>query len=344
MPMQRAMFQYELPEALIAQSPLPERTASRLLTLDGASGACRDGHFHDLETLLQPGDLLVLNDTRVIPARLFGHKASGGRVEMLIERVLDEHRALAFMRASKPCRTGLQITLEGGGAAQVISRDGDLYELQFDSGGELTAYLEQHGHMPLPPYIHRADNTSDRRRYQTVFARCPGAVAAPTAGLHFDQAMLQRLGDKGVAECTITLHVGAGTFVPLRVEQIEDHQMHSERVEVTPSVCQAITETRERGGRVIAVGTTSVRALESAAAAGEVEPFSGETKLFLYPGCQFRVVDALLTNFHLPESTLLMLVCAFAGTQAVLDAYRHAVEEGYRFFSYGDAMFLTRKP
>jgi S-adenosylmethionine:tRNA ribosyltransferase-isomerase len=337
--MRRTDFTYELPEELIAQEPLAERGASRLLVLDGATGRHTDRRFAELSELLAPGDLLVVNDTRVIPARLFGRKPTGGKVEVLVERVLDETRALAHLRASKTPGEGARIDLEGGAHANVAGRDADLFVLRFDR--PVRELLEAHGHVPLPPYIRRADAASDRHRYQTVFAARPGAVAAPTAGLHFDQALLERLAARGIRQACVTLHVGAGTFQPVRVADIRAHRMHPEFLEVGPAVCDAVAATRRRGGRVVAVGTTVVRSLETACRRGAARPFRGMSDLFIYPGYRFRAVDAIITNFHLPESTLLMLVCAFAGTRAVLDAYRHAVSARYRFFSYGDAMFLT---
>jgi S-adenosylmethionine:tRNA ribosyltransferase-isomerase len=340
--MKTSDFHYHLPEELIAQQPLPERSASRLLTLDGNSGQYRDRQFRDLPEFLKPGDLLVFNDTRVIPARLFGHKESGGKVELLIERVLDQHRALSHVRASKSPKPGQRLLLEAGIEATVAGRQDDLFELRFSGEDNLVTLLERHGHMPLPPYIQRDDALADRERYQTVYASQPGAVAAPTAGLHFDQAMLDQLGQMGVRSTTVTLHVGAGTFQPVRVEDIREHRMHSEIIDVSGDVCRQVTDTRARGGRVVAIGTTAVRCLETASHDGECRPYSGETDIFIYPGYRFRAVDALLTNFHLPESTLLMLVSAFAGYENILRAYRHAVEEKYRFFSYGDAMFITR--
>lgn len=334
-------FQYNLPADQIAQYPLPERGASRLLVLDGRTGERADRMFRELPELLAPGDLLVFNDTRVFPARLRGRKrASGGRVEVLIERLLDERRALAHVRASKAPKAGAALELAGGElSAEVVSRCDDLFELDFGAGEPLLARLERSGEVPLPPYIERAPEASDAERYQTVYARSPGAVAAPTAGLHFDHSLLHRLDERGVERATVTLHVGAGTFRPVRVDRIEDHQMHAETVEVPAATCEAIAAARERGGRVVAVGTTVVRSLESAVdEAGTVQPFAGETRLFLLPGSIFRVTDALVTNFHLPGSTLLMLVCAFGGYEPVMAAYRHAVAAGYRFFSYGDAM------
>lgn len=340
--MRRADFSYPLPRELIAQHPLPERTASRLLALDGGSGALRDLRFADFPSLLRPGDLLVVNDTRVLPARLLGRKASGGACELLLERILDPRRILVQARASKGLRPGTSISLPGGATALVIARHGELHELALDR--DALAYFEAHGNMPLPPYIGRAAEDSDRERYQTVFADQPGAVAAPTAGLHFDQATLQALESEGVATARLTLHVGAGTFQPLRSDDIAAHRMHAERFRVPASTVAAIEAARRRGGRVIAVGTTVVRALESAAATGAIAAVEGETDIFIVPGHRFRVVDALLTNFHLPESTLLMLVSAFAGRERVLAAYHHAIAGSYRFFSYGDAMFVTPDP
>lgn len=337
--MQVADFQFDLPDELIARYPLPERSASRLLVLDGADGGVQHRRFADLPQYLRAGDLLVFNNTRVIAARLFARKETGGRAEILVERVLDADRVLAHVRASKAPQAGSRLLLEQG-AATMLARHDSLFELQFDR--PVLPLLEQIGHMPLPPYIDRADELSDRERYQTVYARHTGAVAAPTAGLHFDQAMLQQLAGMGVATAFVTLHVGAGTFQPVRVAQVEQHQMHHEWLEVSRQVVDAVQACRERGGRVVAVGTTSVRALETAAAGGELKPFSGDTNIFIYPGRSFNVVDVLVTNFHLPQSTLLMLVSAFAGYSATMSAYRQAVAEKYRFFSYGDAMLISR--
>lgn len=336
--MQRTDFHFDLPEGLIAQQPTAERTGSRLLTLDGESGARADGRFADLLALLRPGDLLVFNDTRVIPARLFGRKESGGQVEVLVERITGECEVLAHVRASKSPRAGGRLILEEAIEVGVVGRDGALFMLRFPA--PVLGLLKQYGRMPLPPYIDRVAAEADSERYQTVYARKEGAVAAPTAGLHFDEGMLARIKALGVASAYVTLHVGAGTFQPVRVDDIREHPMHSEYIEVPPAVVEAVAATRRRGGRVIAVGTTVVRSLESAARSGELTAYSGETNIFIYPGYEFRVIDALVTNFHLPESTLLMLVCAFAGYDNVMAAYRHAVEEHYRFFSYGDAMFL----
>ena len=341
MRMRKSDFHYSLPPALIAQHPAPARSASRLLHLDGASGAVRDLRFTDVASLLQAGDLLVFNDTRVIPARLFGQKDSGGRVEVLIERVRDARHVLAQLRASKPPKPGQKMTLEGGITAVVQKREGEFYALEFDGAQPVADMLDRVGHMPLPPYIGRADDSTDRERYQTVYARHRGAVAAPTAGLHFDGPLLERLKDQGVESAFVTLHVGAGTFQPLRVDDIREHRMHAEYLSVPRETCTKINTAKEAGRRVVAVGTTVVRALETATAGGRANPFEGETDIFIYPGYRFKAIDALLTNFHLPESTLLMLVCAFGGTQNVLQAYRHAVQQKYRFYSYGDAMFIT---
>lgn len=335
-------FHFDLPESLIARYPLAERRASRLLVLDGESGSLAHRRFTDLLDHLRPGDLMVFNDTRVIPARLFGQKASGGKLEILVERVLDEHRVLAHVRSSKSPKPGSEILIDGGGRAEMLARQDALFELRFDE--PVLALLDRVGHMPLPPYIVRADDAADRERYQTVYAQRSGAVAAPTAGLHFDEALLEAIRNKGVETAFVTLHVGAGTFQPVRVERIEDHHMHREWLEVSQGVVDAVAACRARGGRVIAVGTTSVRSLESAARDGELKAFSGDTDIFIYPGRPFHVVDALVTNFHLPESTLLMLVSAFAGYAETMAAYAAAVENGYRFFSYGDAMYITRNP
>ncbi|MFC3609109.1 tRNA preQ1(34) S-adenosylmethionine ribosyltransferase-isomerase QueA [Stutzerimonas tarimensis] len=340
--MRVADFSFELPECLIARHPLPQRRASRLLVLDGPTGELAHRQFTDLLDYLRPGDLMVFNDTRVIPARLFGSKLSGGRLEILIERVLDERRVLAHVRSSKSPKPGSRIRLDGGGEVEMRARHDTLFELVFDE--PVLPLLERIGHMPLPPYIDRPDEDADRERYQTVYARNTGAVAAPTAGLHFDEPLLQAIRDKGVETAFVTLHVGAGTFQPVRVDRLEAHQMHSEWLQVGQEVVDAVAACRQRDGRVVAVGTTSVRSLESAARDGELKAFSGDTDIFLYPGKPFHVVDALVTNFHLPESTLIMLVSAFAGYAQTMVAYQAAVEARYRFFSYGDAMFITRNP
>ena len=346
--MRRQDFSYPLPDALIARQPTARRSASRLLYIP-VDDAPRDLLFTDLVDLLRPGDLLVMNDTRVIPARLYGTKRTGGRIEILIERILASDdgdsdnaggRALAQVRASKRLRKGARLEIEGGIEVEVLGRVVDLFELVFHDARSVLDILYDLGHVPLPPYIDRPDSREDRERYQTVYAARPGAVAAPTAGLHFDAELLDSLDSKGIERCFVTLHVGAGTFQPVRVERLDDHVMHSEYVEVGATVCAAVNKARACGGRVIAVGTTSVRALETAMRNGEIRPYAGETALFIYPGYTFCGVDAMITNFHLPESTLLMLVCAFGGMQRVLDAYRHAVEHAYRFYSYGDAMFV----
>jgi S-adenosylmethionine:tRNA ribosyltransferase-isomerase len=334
--MQISDFDYALPEALIARYPASERRASRLLDV---GQSLVDRRFADLPTLLRPADLVVFNDTRVIPARLHGAKETGGRVEILVERVQDERHALAQVRASKSPRPGVKIELAGGAEATVVGRSSEFFELEFST--PVLPLLDSVGEVPLPPYLGREAETGDTERYQTVYARDPGAVAAPTAGLHFDQAMLDETLAGGVRHAYITLHVGAGTFQALRREQIEENRLHQERVIVDAATSEAVTETRSAGGRVIAVGTTAVRALETASRSGSIAPFSGETELFILPGYEFRSVDAMITNFHLPQSSLLMLVAAFAGRERVLDAYAHAVREEYRFFSYGDSMFLT---
>ena len=339
--MQVADFDYELPERLIAQQPPAVRGASRLLRVDRES--LTDASFPDLEHLLAPGDLLVLNDTRVIPARLLGRKDTGGRIEVMVERVLDRGRLRAQLRASKTPRIGAVIGFGDRMSLAVADRAGGFFDLEVGGGGDVSSLLAAHGTVPLPPYIRRAPAAADRERYQTVYARRDGAVAAPTAGLHFDRDLLARIAARGVESTWVTLHVGAGTFQPLRCERVEDHAMHAEWVDVGAQSCARIVAARARGGRVVAVGTTAVRALESACADGEPRPFCGDTRLFIHPGYQFRCVDAMVTNFHLPRSTLLMLVCAFAGRERVLAAYRHAVAAAYRFFSYGDAMWLTRE-
>ena len=334
-------FTFDLPERLIAQVPLPDRSASRLLCLDRGNGHLSDRRITDLPSLLRAGDLLIFNDTRVIPARLFGKKASGGAVEVLIERVLDERLVWAHVRASKSPKPKSVLILEGELQVEVRGRQGELFELAFLGEESVLDALNRKGRIPLPPYMQREAGVEDRERYQTVFARVPGAAAAPTAGLHFDQPLLEVLAARGVDTAYVTLHVGAGTFQPPRVEIVEEHVMHRERVFVSAQVVDKIAATKARGGRVVAVGTTVVRSLESAAASGVLAPLQGETQIFIYPGYQFKVVDALVTNFHLPTSTLLMLVSAFAGKQAVLNAYKHAVTEEYRFYSYGDAMFIA---
>jgi len=345
--LKKSDFHYDLPAELIAQAPLPERSASRLLVVPPGEAAFEDRHVRDLPGLLRAGDLLVFNDTRVIPARLFGHKqGSGGRVEILIERLLPGNEARAQVGASKPLKPGGRIELNAGGEAEVLGRDGEFYHLRFAVDGALESWLLHAGRLPLPPYIRREPGADDDERYQTVFARRVGAVAAPTAGLHFDEALLEALRAGGVQFGHVTLHVGAGTFQPVRVDDIAEHRMHSEWLNVGAGLVEQVRRTRAAGGRVVAVGTTVVRALESAWCKsgalldGELQPFAGDTRIFIFPGYRIRSVDALLTNFHLPESTLLMLVSAFAGKDRMFEAYRHAVRERYRFFSYGDAMLL----
>nr|VFK13674.1 MAG: S-adenosylmethionine:tRNA ribosyltransferase-isomerase [Candidatus Kentron sp. LFY] len=354
--MQVSDFDYHLPEELIAQHPLDERTASRLLVLNGDTGELRETAFSELVRFLMPGDLMVFNDTRVIPARLFGRKSTGGKVEILVERVMDERHLLAQIRASKAPRPGMSMEITppdspsatratppentGGVSIEVRERRGEFFVLRtMGYSGDL---LRDWGVVPLPPYIRRASDTLDKERYQTVYAKREGAVAAPTAGLHFDEPLLERLRSQGIRSAFVTLHVGAGTFSPPRVHRVEDHEMHAEYLEVPPESCALINRTRQAGGRIIAVGTTSVRALETAWRDGEARPFRGDTNLFIYPGYRFRCVDAMISNFHLPGSTLLMLVAAFAGRERVLGAYGHAVGRRFRFYSYGDAMFFTR--
>jgi S-adenosylmethionine:tRNA ribosyltransferase-isomerase len=339
--LKKSDFHYALPPELIAQAPLPERSASRLLVVPPGDAPFSDRGIADLPELLQPGDLLVFNDTRVIPARLFGQKASGGRVEILVERLLPGNEARVQMGASKAPKPGSRIALDAGGEAEVLAREeGGFYRLRFHVGEALESWLQQAGELPLPPYIQRAPGADDAERYQTVFAREAGAVAAPTAGLHFDEALLAALRARGIGIEHVTLHVGAGTFQPVRVDDLSEHRMHSEWLNVGPALVEQVRRTRAAGGRVVAVGTTVVRALESALVDGELRPFAGETSIFILPGYRIRSVDALLTNFHLPESTLLMLVSAFAGKARIDAAYAHAVRERYRFFSYGDAMLL----
>ncbi len=342
MPLTLDDFDYSLPPELIAQAPLPVRSSSRLLRLEG--GLIEDRRFGDLTELLTPGDLLVINDTRVLHARLFGIKDSGGRIEVLVERLLGGQELLAQVRASKPPRAGSRLHLEGAIAAEVVAREGEFYRLRIDGAEDVAELLERHGRLPLPPYIERAAGDADEARYQTVYSRERGSVAAPTAGLHFDQAMIEALKTRGCALATVTLHVGAGTFQPVRVRDLAEHHMHSERYRLPQETVDAIEDARRRGGRVVAVGTTTLRTLESAALTGELRAGEAETELFILPGFRFRVVDALITNFHLPKSTLLMLVSAFGGLENLRRAYAHAIAQGYRFYSYGDAMFLARQP
>jgi len=337
-------FDYHLPAELIAQAPAAERSASRLLHLDGVTGELRDRRFAEVIELLRPGDLLVLNDTRVIKARLTGRKATGGRIEVLIERVLDQHHAQAQVRASHAPQAGSVLLLNDAVEAQVVDRHGDLYRLRFAGDADVFTLPDRHGSVPLPPYIAHTPDAGDEARYQTVYAKAPGAVAAPTAGLHFDAALLDALRARGVGAAYVTLHVGAGTFQPVRVQDLAAHQMHGEWYNLPQATVDALRATRAAGGRVVAVGTTSLRALETAAAGGEPVAGDAETKLFVLPGYRFRIVDRLITNFHLPKSTLLMLVSAFGGIDNIRRAYQHAIALRYRFFSYGDAMLIDRAP
>jgi S-adenosylmethionine:tRNA ribosyltransferase-isomerase len=337
--MKKSTFHFELPSNLIAQYPTVERHDSRLLLLTDTG--IEHQQFTDFIKLINPGDLLVFNNTKVIPARIFGQKSSGGKVEILVERLLDNQRCLAHIRASKAPKAGAVLDLEGGLQVEVVGRQKTLFELRNLSEGDFLDLLDKHGHMPLPPYIERADEQPDQERYQTVYAKHKGAVAAPPAGLHFDEAMLDALQAKGVEFAFVTLHVGAGTFQPVRVDDISQHDMHAEYINVTEDVCAKVKATQQRGKRVIAIGTTSVRCLETAASDGEIKPYQGDTRIFIYPGYDFKCVDAMLTNFHLPESTLIMLISAFAGIDEIKQAYQAAIDGQYRFFSYGDAMFIA---
>jgi len=341
--MRRDEFSYQLPEELIAQFPPEQRGSSRLLAMVCPSGQLTDLEFSSLPGLLKAGDLLVFNDTRVIPARLLGNKETGGKVEILLERILDDKRMLAQIRASKSPKPGNLIYLQGDIKLELVERQDDMFVLDVISEMTVFEVMQQVGHMPLPPYIQRDDDIEDMDRYQTVYAKTPGAVAAPTAGLHFTDELMQEISDQGVDSVFVTLHVGAGTFQPVRVDNIEEHQMHSEYLEISADVCEKVEQCKTSGGRVIAVGTTAVRCLETAAQASYLKPYQGETDIFIYPGYEFKVVDGLITNFHLSESTLLMLVSAFAGRDNILNAYQHAIKQHYRFFSYGDAMFLTKE-
>ena len=340
--MQLTDFTFNLPQHLIARYPLEERTASRLLSLDGNNGEISHGSFNDIKELIKPGDLLVFNNTRVIPARLNARKETGGKIEVLIERLISDTEALAHIRASKSPKPESKIILEDGTVLTVIGRKENLFIVKTVAGQGLLNILDSIGHIPLPPYIDRPDEASDHERYQTVYSKHKGAVAAPTAGLHFSEELIEQLKSQGIETGFVTLHVGAGTFQPVRVDDISEHKMHSEWFEVTAELVQQVQQTRARGGRVIAVGTTSVRCLESASKTGELTPFTGDTDIFITPGYEFKIVDALITNFHLPESTLIMLVSAFSGRDNILSAYQAAIDEQYRFFSYGDAMFLTK--
>ena len=348
--MQVSDFHFDLPDELIARYPQEERTASRLLKLDGNSGNLADGSFKDVLDLVEPGDLVVFNNTRVIPARVFGRKASGGKLEVLVERMLDEKSILAHVRCSKSPKPGTKLFLGENDEyeAEMVARHDALFEIHFTSDQSVLEILNSVGHMPLPPYIDRPDEDADKERYQTVYNEKPGAVAAPTAGLHFDDKLMADMKAKGVEFAYVTLHVGAGTFQPVKVDNINDHHMHAEYVEVPQEVVDAVAAAKARGGRIIAVGTTSVRSLESAAQDAlkkgtELVPFFGDTEIFIFPGYEYQLVDCLITNFHLPESTLIMLVSAFAGYDNVMGAYDHAVKSEYRFFSYGDAMFINKK-
>lgn len=341
--MQLNDFNYCLPDALIAQTPLPERMASKLLLINPETGHFVDQQFSDLQSFLKPGDLLVFNNTQVIPARLFGQKVTGGKVEVTAERIIDTETILAHIRASRAPKPGARLWLEGQIDCRLLARQGDLFLLRQHSKKSWIDWLQSHGHIPLPPYIQRQASKDDRERYQTVYASVPGAIAAPTAGLHFNRHQIREFEAAGINIAYITLHVGAGTFQPVRVNDIDHHVMHAERVEVSTIVCDQVAQVRAAGGRVIAVGTTVVRSLETAAVDGQLQPFSGDSKLFIKPGFRFQIVDAMITNFHLPKSTLLMLVSAFAGTALIQQAYQHAIDRRYRFFSYGDAMLITAR-
>jgi S-adenosylmethionine:tRNA ribosyltransferase-isomerase len=334
-------FDYNLPPELIAQHPLAERSMSRLMVLSPESDSIKHAYFNEFSNFLNKEDLLVFNNNKVIPARLIGHKASGGRVECLVERILDEQSLLAHVRASKPLQKGHEIIINPSFTLTVIDRQDDLFRLEVSGQESIFSLLDQFGQVPLPPYMTRSPEENDRDRYQTIFAKHPGAIAAPTAALHFDDHMINILEKKKISFATLTLHVGSGTFRPVRVQNILDHPMHTEYLEVSPELCEAVYQCQERGGRVIAVGTTVVRGLETATQSGKLLPFTGETQIFIYPGFRFQCVNALLTNFHMPKSSLLMLVCAFGGYEYVMKAYREAVIQRYRFFSYGDAMFLS---
>lgn len=334
-------FDYALPPKLIAQYPLTTRSASRLMCIDLQQNFITHRYFRQLKDLIKSNDLLVFNDTKVIPARILGHKESGGQVECLVERVISRHRVVAHIRASKPLRPGNKIHFAHACVAEVIKHADGLYELEFQSQETTINLLHRYGQIPLPPYIKRSIEPEDLQRYQTIFAQREGAVAAPTAGLHFDEEILQQLAQRDVAQTYVTLHVGAGTFQPIRAENLVQHQMHQEWMEVSPAVCAAVENCRQHGGRVVAVGTTVIRCLETAAKSGLLKPYQGETNLFIYPGFQFQVVDAVITNFHLPKSSLLMLVCAFGGYERIMQAYQEAIAKSYRFFSYGDAMYIS---
>lgn len=343
--MQLSDFHYELPNELIARHPLASRTASRLLALNGKTGQIIHHYFSDIIDKLRPNDLLVFNDTKVIPARLHGHKETGGKVEILVERIQNDHLVLAMLKASKAPKPGTKIMLADGYAFVVKERLDNFFILQLECSQsdhpiDMISLLNQYGEVPLPPYFEREVESEDKARYQTVYAKHDGAVAAPTAGLHFDTALIKAIEQRGIETAYLTLHVGAGTFQPVRVDDIQTHKMHKEYFEVSEALCRSIRETKGKGGRVVAVGTTTVRSLETAARCGEIQPFQGDTDIFIYPGFKFNCVDAMITNFHLPESTLLMLISAFAGYHNVMSAYREAIRQEYRFYSYGDAMFI----
>jgi S-adenosylmethionine:tRNA ribosyltransferase-isomerase len=341
--MKTADFDYDLPPELIAQHPTPNRVGSRLLYLDGSTGGLRDDRFSGLPDYFRDGDLLVINDTRVLKARLSGRKASGGKVEIMVERVVGEHEALAFVRAANAPKAGTALILDSEIRVEVLGREGELFHLGFSGEASVHALLEAQGRLPLPPYIRHLPDADDETRYQTVYGRVPGAVAAPTAGLHFDEGMLEQLSEQGVSIAGVTLHVGSGTFAPVRVEDIEAHSMHAERYFIPEATAAAVAAARAEGRRVTAVGTTALRALEAAAQEDGIRMGEGETDLFITPGYDFRVVDRLITNFHLPRSTLLMLVSAFAGVESTRRAYAHAIAQRYRFFSYGDVMLIDKK-
>ena len=338
--MKRSDFNYSLPEELIAQYPLANRADSRLLLMSSVTGLLQDEKFMHLPDLLKAGDLLIFNDTRVIPARLYGVKSTGGKVEILVERIIADEQVLAQVRASKSPKPGSIINLDSGDKLNVDGRDGDFFILSHPGSNTITGLIEKYGHTPLPPYINREDELSDQERYQTIYSKQPGAVAAPTAGLHFSVKLFEEFKESHVETAFITLHVGAGTFQPIRTERIEDHVMHKEWFSISDTLCEQIKRVKRSGGRIIAVGTTVVRTLESACKQGVLEPKEGETEIFIYPGYEFQVIDGLITNFHLPESTLIMLVCAFAGKGNTFKAYEHAISAKYRFFSYGDAMLI----
>lgn len=338
--MKKSDFHFDLPQELIAQHPTKQRTNSRLLALDKKTGAVQDLHFPDILKFLNAGDLLVFNNTKVIPARLFGKKITGGKVEVFIERLLNDNSAIAMLKTSKSAKLGMPIIFDDF-MIKPTARKGMFFLIETQDGTSITELMDKFGHMPLPPYIQREDEIEDKSRYQTVYAKEKGAVAAPTAGLHFDEELLQKIKDKGINTAYVTLHVGAGTFQPVKTESINDHIMHKEWLQVSEDVAESVKQTKAKGNKVIAVGTTAVRCLETASQSGEIQAYTGDTNIFIYPGYQFKVVDSLLTNFHLPESTLIMLVSAKCGRENTLNTYKHAVENKYRFFSYGDAMFIS---